>query len=75
MLKEMSIFLKAVIIQFILNNFRMLSDLIVERIKNCITFALKNTSLGRLNKKFDENFFLSLNSSNFAARILKSQAN
>jgi hypothetical protein len=40
-----------------------------------ITFALNNTALGRLNKKNKENFFLNLKSSNFAARILKSQAN
>ena len=44
-------------------------------IKKLITFALNNTALGGLNKKIDENFFLYLKSSNFAARNLKSQAN
>jgi hypothetical protein len=47
----------------------------VGRMHKTFTFALKNTTLDRLNKKNDENFFLYLKSSNFAARKLKSQAN
>jgi len=47
----------------------------VERKKIIVTFALKNTALGGLNKKINENFFLYLKSYNFAARKLKSQAN